>query len=537
LEFQDLESLFSKMESIPRAAQNKLDFEQETGAEILFSLIKTLQETTRNISISGDGSIPGLSMFLEILESFTAKFPPAYQTPIGQVLVSKGVVTEEEVDNALELQKKPLGELLVESGSATKEQIQDALKTQNKNITSNQKLPKAKLKSKQDIRVDLEKLDILINLIGEIVIAENMLVNNPDLKDLELENFTKAGQHMQKIVRELQEMAMLIRMIPIAALFRRMKRLVHDLSRKSGKKADFIISGETTEIDKTVIEMITDPLVHIIRNSMDHGIEPSEERVQTDKGETGTIKLSASHEEGDVLIIVEDDGKGLSKEKLLKKAIEKKLIQGDGSDLKDSEIFNLIFEPGFSTADKVTDISGRGVGMDVVRRNLEKIKGKIEVKSIPGKGTKMVLRIPLTLAIIEGMLIRVGKSFYILPILAIRESFQPKPDAVTITPDGQELVKVRDNLLPVIRLHKLHNITPDQQKLAQGILIVLENQDQKVCLFADELMGQQQTVIKALSDYIEKTGDVGGVSGCTILGNGEVCLILDVRSLSEFVGA
>jgi len=348
-----------------------------------------------------------------------------------------------------------------------------------------------------------------------------------------VENFAKAGQHLSKIIRELQEMAMTIRMIPVAGLFRRMMRLVHDLSRKADKKISFVIEGESTEVDKTVIEKITDPMVHLIRNAVDHGIDTAEERQTAGKAAEGEIKLSARHEEGNVLNTTSDDGRGLSREKILAKAAEKGLVEGDSETLSDSEVFNMIFLPGFSTAEKVTAVSGRGVGMDVVRKNLEETKGKIDIHSTAGSGTTIELRIPLTMAIIDGMLIRVGESRYILPILALQESFRPSANLISVTPDGQELVKVRDNLLPVIRLHQLHNIKPDTDDLTQGILIVVEAGGKTVCLFADELLGQQQTVIKALSNYITAIGSVTAVSGCTILGNGEVCLILDVQNLVQ----
>ncbi|HDR46742.1 MAG TPA: chemotaxis protein CheA, partial [Geoalkalibacter subterraneus] len=393
--------------------------------------------------------------------------------------------------------------------------------------------PQAKAQAparRQDIRVDLEKLDNLINLIGEIVIAENMLIRNPDLDGLELENFQKAGQHMSKLVRELQEMAMVLRMIPVSGLFRRMIRLVHDISLKAGKKVELKLSGEETEMDKTVIETITDPLVHILRNSCDHGIEPPEERRKLGKPEKGVVRLSACHEEGEVWITIEDDGRGLDRDKLLAKAISKGLVEGDGSDMSDKAIYNLIFAPGFSTADKITDISGRGVGMDVVRQNLDKIKGRVEVNSKPGKGTRINLRIPLTLAIIDGMLVRIGQTKAILPTLAIREAFRPREDALTITPDGDTLIRVRESFYPVLRLYEVLGKQPDSDQIKDGILITLENQDNRLCLLVDEILGQQQTVIKGLSDYI---GSVRAVSGCTIMGNGEVCLILDVGSLME----
>ncbi len=370
----------------------------------------------------------------------------------------------------------------------------------------------------------------MINLIGELVIAENMLIHNPDLKGLELENFNKAGQHMSKLVRELQEMAMTIRMIPVSGLFRRMIRLVHDISVKAGKKVELELIGEETEMDKTVIETITDPLVHLLRNSLDHGLEPPDERLAAGKGEKGTVKLSARHEEGEVWVTIEDDGRGLNKEKILEKAIANGLIEGDGSDLTDKQINNLIFAPGFSTAAAITDISGRGVGMDVVKKNLEKIKGKIDVYSTPGQGSKIVLRIPLTLAIIDGMIVRVGTASCIVPTLSMLEAFRPVMEQITITPDGEELAQVRENFLPIIRLHDILGKKPDSSKLEDGILIVLEYQETRFCLFIDEILGQQQTVIKGLSNFI---GNVPGVSGCTILGDGNVCLILDVGTLVD----
>jgi two-component system chemotaxis sensor kinase CheA len=335
---------------------------------------------------------------------------------------------------------------------------------------------------------------------------------------------------MSKIIRDLQEMAMVLRMVPVSGLFRRMIRLVHDLSAKAGKKVDLQLSGEETEVDKTVIETITDPLVHLLRNSLDHGLESPSDREKAGKSEKGLVKLSARHEEGEVWITVEDDGWGLNRDKLLAKASSKGLITGNGSDMSDKAVFNLIFAPGFSTAEKITDISGRGVGMDVVRKNLEKINGKIDVESRQGKGTRVRLRIPLTMAIIDGMLIRVGLTRCILPLLAIREIFCPELGAITVTPDGLELVKVRGQFFPIVRLHDIVNNQPGTEKLNEGVLVLVEHQETRVCLFVDEILGQQQTVIKGLSEYL---GNARCVSGCTILGDGQVCLILDVGTLVE----
>lgn len=458
---------------------------------------------------------------------------------LGEILIEEGLASEDEIDAVIEEQRKPLGELLVARGKVQPEQLAKALEIQRgsnpvKSVSDAAQVvkpkPKQPVMNRQDIRVDLGKLDDLINLIGEMVIAENMLLRSPDIEGLELDNFNKAAQQMSKLVRDLQEMAMVIRMIPVSGLFRRMIRLVHDLSVKSGKKVDLQLFGQETEVDKTVIEQITDPLVHLLRNSLDHGLETPAERIANGKAEKGVVKLSARHQEGEVWIEVEDDGRGLNRDKILSKAISKGLVGGDGSHLTEKEIFNLIFQPGFSTADKVTDVSGRGVGMDVVKKNLEKIKGKIEVQSTLGHGSRITLRIPLTLAIIDGMLVRVGESRCIVPLLSIREIFRPTAGDITVMPDGMELAKVRECFHPVIYLDRLLEEPADYQSIEDGVLIVVEYQDKLLCLLVDEIIGQQQTVIKGLSDYI---GNVRVASGCTILGNGQVCLILDVATLVE----
>jgi len=538
LGFTDLEKISHTEETLLDTVKSGANPNVGKIADMLLELLDVFKESLEDIIKGNSGKIEGLELYVEVInnhlpKSMLAKVEES-STRIGDILVKQGAVTKEDIDKALDLQQKPLGEILIDSGKISQDKLETALEVQTK---LREESPVAagdrRAVKRQDIRVDIDKLDHLINLIGEMVIAENMVINNPDLKDLELDRFHKAGQHMTKIVRELQEMAMTIRMVPISGLFRRMIRLVHDLSRKSGKKVDLQLAGETTEVDKTVIEKITDPLVHLIRNSMDHGLEPNAERSALGKPETGSIKLSATHDGGDVLITIVDDGRGLDRNKLISKGIEKGIVEGDGSQLTDKQAMQLIFQPGFSTAEKITDVSGRGVGMDVVRQNLESIKGKIEIDSTLGKSTTITLRIPLTLAIIEGMQVRTGKAHYILPILSITESFKPSKDAITVTPDSQELVKVRENLLPVIRLHELHKVRPDYTELDKGILIVLDGHQGKICLFVDELMGQQQTVIKGLSEYINHTGDVAGVSGCTILGNGDVCLILDVSSIEE----
>ena len=383
-------------------------------------------------------------------------------------------------------------------------------------------------KSGGSIRVDLSKLDSLMNLVGELVIAEAMVTRNPDLDGHEFENLEKASHHLRRITSDLQDVAMSVRMVPLSGTFKKMVRLVHDTGLKADKKVELELHGEETEVDKTVIEQISDPLVHIVRNAIDHGLETREERALTDKPETGKVTISARHESGEVWITVSDDGKGLDREVILAKASERGLVEGDGSDLRDEDVFKLIFEPGFSTAAQVTEISGRGVGMDVVRKNIEKINGKVDIKSVLGQGSQFIMRIPLTMAIIEGMLVRVGKSTYSIPLLSIREAIRPVADQITTTPDGVEVVKLRADMIPVIRMHELYGIEPSFENLADGTLIIVENDGVAGALFVDEILGQQQTVVKGLSDYV---GSPHGVSGCTILGDGRISLILDVATI------
>jgi len=384
---------------------------------------------------------------------------------------------------------------------------------------------------RNDLRVDLVKLDMLVNLVGELVIAEAMVTRHPAFLTLEDEGLERAVHHLRRVLSDLQDVSMVVRMIPLSATFRKMVRLVHDLSSKVGKQVKLELLGEETEVDKSVIELLSDPLVHILRNSLDHGIETPQERAAAGKPAVGTVSIEAKHEGGEVVITISDDGRGLDRGKILAKALERGLVR-DPNGLRDRDILNLIFEPGFSTAEKVTDVSGRGVGMDVVKKNIEKLKGRIELRNKLGVGLAVVLRLPLTLAIINGMLVRVGPARYMLPMLCIRESFRPELEQITITPDGQELVRVRNELIPVLRLHRVYGTKPDHEKLEEGILIVVEGADGVLALFADEILDQQQTVIKGLAAYLARAGHARGISGCTILGDGEVSLILDVRGLA-----
>lgn len=379
---------------------------------------------------------------------------------------------------------------------------------------------------KQDIRVETVKIDKLFDLVGELITIETMVTNNPDLAGLQLPNFAKAANQLNKITRELQEVTMSVRMMPLEGLFNKMKRLVRDVSLKLGKKVNLTISGQETEMDKNVIDEISDPLVHILRNSMDHGIEFPDERIAKGKSDTGNIHLSARYEGNEILISVKDDGAGIDKERVLKKAEEKGLLTVPPEKMTDKEIFALIFEPGFSTAKQVTDISGRGVGMDVVRKNIEKLRGAIDIESKTNEGTTITLRIPLTLAIMEALLVKVGVDTFAIPLMNVSETFRVDPKDISKTMDGLEMIKVREEILPAFRIHELFKITPKYYELEKGIILIIESRHKKFCLFADELIGQQQAVIKGLSDYI---GKVPGITGCMILGDGGIGLILDIE--------
>ena len=388
--------------------------------------------------------------------------------------------------------------------------------------------PERRIADRRDIRVSISKLDELINLVGELVIAENMVVKNPDIQGLELENFEKAAVHLRKIVRDLQDVALTVRMVPVSGVFRKMIRLVHDFSAKSDKKVKLRLVGEDTEIDKTVAELISDPLVHLVRNAIGHGIRKKPDKTSNEPD--GVIILEARHEGGEVLILVKDSGDGLDTEKILGKALETGIVNQEDLPLSEKEIHELIFHPGFSTSDDVTDFSGRGVGMDVVRRNLDRIKGRVDVYSRRGKGCSFVLRIPLTLAIIDGMLVRVGESSYTIPLLSIRETIQVSRHQVTTTMDGQEMVSLRDQMIPVIRLHDIYGMGTDDTDVDKGLLVVVEHQDDVAGLLIHDILGEQQAVIKGMSRYMDH---VMGISGCTILGDGEVSLILDVPGLIQ----
>lgn len=378
------------------------------------------------------------------------------------------------------------------------------------------------------ISVNISKLDKLMDLVGELVISESMVTQNSDLLGLSLENFSKATRQHRKIINELQDTVMSIRMVPLAPTFQKMNRIIRDMSKQLHKNIQFEIIGEETEVDKNIIEHISDPLIHIIRNSVDHGIESAVQRVASGKDETGKVTLEAKNAGGDVIITVKDDGKGLDRGKILEKAKKNGLLKKPESELSDQQIYSCIFFPGFSTKEKVSQFSGRGVGMDVVTKNLEQIGGTVNVDSIPEKGTVVNIKIPLTLAIIDGMNIKVGNCRYTIPTIAIREIFKPEGNKIIQDPKGNEMLMLRGQCYPILRLHQFYNVKTEIVKLQEGIIIVVENNAKVRCIFVDALLGEQQVVIKALPEYLKK---VKGLSGCTLLGGGEISLMLDPAAL------
>lgn len=377
------------------------------------------------------------------------------------------------------------------------------------------------------INVNVAKLDKLMDLVGEMVISEAMVVQNPDLQGLELENFKKAARQLHKITTELQDIVMSIRMVPLADIFQKMHRIVRDMGKKLDKEVRLEIIGEETEVDKNIIKHLSDPLVHLMRNSIDHGIEDKEERAAKNKPKVGTVTLEAKNAGNNVLVIIKDDGRGLNKQKILEKAIKNDLLKKEAAEMSDKDIYNLIFLPGFSTNENITEYSGRGVGMDIVIKNIEEVGGSVSVDSVEGEGTTITIKIPLTLAIIDGMNIKVGKSIYTLPTISIKESFRPKKEEIITDFYGNEMIMVRGQCYAVIRLYEVFDVKPNITDLSEGIFIMVEQDEHRACIFADELIGQQDVVVKALSHYIKDTHKIHGVSGCTLLGDGSISLILD----------
>ncbi|WP_321475370.1 chemotaxis protein CheA [uncultured Paludibaculum sp.] len=377
------------------------------------------------------------------------------------------------------------------------------------------------------VKVETGKLEYLVEMVGELMIAESMLHHNQELAEARSPRVQRDLSQLARVTAEVQKTAMAMRMVPIGILFRRMTRLVRDLARKSGKLAELELHGEDVELDRTIVEELSDPLVHMLRNALDHGLESPDEREAVGKPASGKVRLKAAHQAGQIVIELSDDGRGLDRGRILAKAVQRGLVSPEAN-LSDNEVYHLIFEPGFSTAERVTDVSGRGVGMDVVRKHISKLRGRIDISSTVGRGTTFALKVPLTLAIIDGLVTVVGGVRYIVPIFAVREMFRPTPDRLFTVEGRGEMVLVRERLLPVVRLSRRLGVKARTDDPCEGVMIVGESEDRQYCLLVDELAGKQEVVIKNLGATFR---GVRGVAGGAILGDGRVGLILDLATL------
>jgi two-component system chemotaxis sensor kinase CheA len=468
---------------------------------------------------------------------------PAGPLPLGEILVRDHQATPEAIDYALSLQKRPLGQILVDEGLAAPTAVAQALMRQSSEAgegagagkAAGESTARAPVKeTKRDLRVDLAKLDALMDLVGELAISTGMVFNHPLLRGSNDPALERVSHQLKGVVSELQGVALGLRMIPVEGAFRKMTRLVHDLSSKVGKQVKLEFRGAETEVDKTVVDLIADPLVHMIRNSIDHGLEAAAERTAAGKDPAGTVSLEAGQEGGEILITVADDGRGLNRERILRKAVERGLVEGDPAALSDEDVFQFIFQPGFSTAEAVTSTSGRGVGMDVVKSNIDRLGGRIQIRSEAGRGSRITMRIPLTLSIMEGMMVEASGSLFILPLTAVRESLAPKRGQVRVLAGGQEILMLRGKALPILRLSRLLRLPGGYEELTQGLLIHVTARDRRFCIAVDTLLGQRQVVVKALPGIM---GHVPGISSCSILDDGAIALILDMASVAELAAA
>ncbi|MBS3820355.1 MAG: chemotaxis protein CheA [Planctomycetes bacterium] len=493
--------------------------------------LRVMIEGLQGLTPGDDLTIPeDLSELLEILsdpEGAGYDEDDVDDTPMrtGDILVAGGKITREHVEQAeTEKGQKHLGEKLLEDKAVKAKDVAGAIRKQKA-----QQQRGASSMAEGSVRVSTGRLDSLINMVGELVIAQSMVAQDPSVMSGQAPRLQRNVSHAGKITRELQDLTMSLRMVPLKGIFQKMNRLVRDLARKSGKKVKFVTEGEETEIDRNMVESLNDPLVHMIRNSVDHGVESPDVRETNGKEPSGTVTLRAYHAAGNVVIELQDDGKGLDRERILAKASERGLLDGK-KDLSDQEAFMLIFQAGFSTAEKVTDVSGRGVGMDVVKRSIESLRGRIEVASKQGAGSTFSIRLPLTMAIADAMILRVGQETYLLPTVSIEQSFQPGAGSISTVSGKGEMVMLRGELLPLFRLHELFDVPQASTEPYESLLVVIEGDGHRCALMVDELLGQQQVVIKSLGRGMAK---VPGVSGGAILGDGRVGLILDATGLLQ----
>ncbi len=489
-----------------------------TATDILKALLQEVEQEGKPASQSH----PVVLTFLERVKNFSGDPEGDVNLPVrkvGQILVDHGVLDEETVEDAAEKSRaigQKLGETLISEGVASPRDVSKALREQRHSM-----------ESAASVRIDTHKLDNLVDMVGELVIAQSMVLQNPEILAIKDQKLQKDSVQLNRITAELQRISMSMRMVPIKSTFQKMIRLVRDLAKKSGKEVTLLMKGEETEIDRNMVEEIYEPLVHMIRNSVDHGIESPEERLKAGKDPVGTVEISAEQKGGNIVIDIQDDGRGLNTEKIRSKAIERGIISATDS-LDEKAIFELIFHPGFSTRDQVTEVSGRGVGMDVVRKCVERLRGKMEIASQLGLGSYFQLKFPLTMAIIDGMVIQIGQERFIVPTIALKESLRPARDSYFTIQGRGEVVKVRESLMPLVRLHDFFQEEPRFRNPWEGLLLVVSEGKHAYCLLADEIVGRQEVVIKSLGGLFRQ---LPGISGGAILGDGKVALIIDVKGI------
>jgi len=491
------------------------------GADALKSMISRLKEALEGKKENPlDVDLSALEMRIHNINKGIEQEPSVKK--LGEILIDDGVLSEQMLEEGLKAKEnnpeKRLGETLIKERAVTPKQVSQALRKQAEQITD-----------MSTIRVDTRKLDDLIDMVGELVITQSMVQQNISNQENGNKDLARNVSQLFRITSNLQKVSTSLRMIPIKQTFQRMARLARDVSKNVGKAVVVEMEGEDTELDRNMVDEIYNPLVHMIRNSVDHGLETPEERVRCGKPEKGLIQLKAYHRGGNFVIEISDDGRGLNREKILKKAIQNHLVNSVEG-LTDQEIYRMIFLPGFSTAEKVTDVSGRGVGMDVVRQTIEKLRGKIEIESIPGKGTTFITRFPLTMAIIDGMIVKVGKERFILPTTAIRQVLRPTRESHNHIVGQGETVNVMGRLMPLVRVYDLFDIEPEKVDPWDAIVIVVDGASRSKCLLVDQIIGKAEVVIKSLGEGLK---DIDGISGGAIMGDGQIGLIIDPEGLFE----
>lgn len=522
--------------------------DESSAQEILDNGFKILLQTQSSLADLKELIKPGYELkTVEIYECSAAEYQKGFDTFGSEILIDLESSVEEIEKAAMEKEAAKAGYvpgafvIAPDTGGASvaekKTVAPGDFVIESKGPGKSKKLAKDKPKKQEKtsfISVDVRKMDQLMDLIGELVISESVVLQNPDLKvpGLKLDNFNKAAGQMVKIATNLQDVIMSMRMVPLTNTFQKMNRIVFDVSRKLGKDIEFEMIGDTTEVDKNIIEHISDPLMHLVRNSVDHGIETAEERKAAGKTEKGRVTLSAKTESGKVWIGVTDNGAGLDRDKIIAKARKQGLLDPRRLDnsYTDKEVYQFITLPGFSTNEKVTEYSGRGVGMDVVVSNLQSVGGSLEIDSTPGKGSTMLLKIPLTLAIIDGIVMEVGNTTFVIETSSVKEFINVKNSSVVTKPHGEEFVMIRGEGYPMLRLGDWYHIDDCIREIEDGMIVMIEVDKKNVCLFVDRLVGKQEIVVKPIPDYIKK---VQGISGCTQLGDGSIALILDATGLLE----